>query len=93
LVPSARVDELIDGAARQAGFDSDDASPPSVAPRNKARVLLVHSRGDERIPFHHSLEIRDALRSPVELMLLNGVRHVATGGGPAVMDKIDTFIQ
>lgn len=93
LIPSALVDELIDGAARQASFAADDACPRCVAPRIKARVLLVHSRGDERIPFHHSLEIRDALRSPAELMLLDGVRHVATGSVPAVMAKIDTFIQ
>ena len=93
LVPSALVDELIDGAARQAGFDADDACPRCVAPRIKARVLLVHSRDDERIPFHHSLEIRDALRSAAELMLIDGVSHVATGSETAVMAKIDNFIR
>jgi pimeloyl-ACP methyl ester carboxylesterase len=80
----ALVDDLIDGAARQAGFDADRACPRCVAPQIRASVLLVHSRDDERIPWHQSVEIRDAMRSKVELMLVRGVGHVRTGSAPGV---------
>jgi pimeloyl-ACP methyl ester carboxylesterase len=93
LIPDALVDELVDGAARQASFDADDACPRCVASRIKARVLLVHSRDDERIPFHHSLEIRDAMRAPAQLLLVDGVSHAATGSSAEVMAQIDTFIR
>lgn len=93
LIPDGLVADLVDGAARRASFDADDACPRCVASRIKARVLLVHSRDDERIPFHHSLEIRDALRAPADLLLVDGVSHVATGASAQVMAQIDSFIQ
>jgi alpha-beta hydrolase superfamily lysophospholipase len=84
FIPAPVVDGLIDDAARRAGFDPDHACPRCVAPQIRAAVLLVHSRDDERIPWRHSVEIRDALRSRNELLLVDGVRHVAVGRGAGV---------
>jgi alpha-beta hydrolase superfamily lysophospholipase len=88
FVPSAFVDDLLDGATRQAGFDTDLACPRCLAPRIHAPVLLIHSRDDERIPWRHSVEIRDALKSPVKLMLVSGASHVRTGAAPGVDDAV-----
>jgi len=54
--------------------------------------MLIHSRDDERIPYQHSLEIRAALASPAELMLLDGPDHVSTGGGRGVAETIHRFL-
>jgi dipeptidyl aminopeptidase/acylaminoacyl peptidase len=88
LAPQALVDDLLDGAARQAGFDANDACPRCVAPRIRASVLLVHSRDDERIPWRHSVEIRDAMKAPVKLVLVRGVGHVQTGAAPGVDEAV-----
>jgi alpha-beta hydrolase superfamily lysophospholipase len=92
LVPSALIDDLLDGATGQAAFDADAACPRCVAPAIQASVLLIHSRDDERIPWQHSAAIQKALRSPVELMLVDGADHVSTGNGTAVATKIDRFL-
>lgn len=91
-IPSAVVNELIDGAARQAGFDADQACPRCVAPRIRASVLLIHSRDDERIPWQQSVEIRNALKSPTKLMLVDGVKHVDTGDGAGVPEMIERWL-
>lgn len=92
FVPSAVVNDLIDGATAQANFSADAACPRCVAPRVRARVLLIHSRDDERIPWQHSSAIHAALRSPKELMLVQGVGHVATNNAPGVADAISRFL-
>ena len=46
--------------------------PRRAAERVEAAVLLIRSREDERITYQHSLEIRAALASPADLMLLDG---------------------
>jgi alpha-beta hydrolase superfamily lysophospholipase len=93
LVPSTFVDDLLDGATHQAGFDADRACPRCLAPRILAPVLLVHSRDDERIPWRHSIEIRDALKSPHKLMLVSGASHVQTGAAPGVDDAVQHWLE
>jgi alpha-beta hydrolase superfamily lysophospholipase len=83
-IPAPVVDSLIDDSARRAGFDPDRACPRCVAPQIRAAVLLVHSRDDERIPWRHSVEIRNALGSRRELLLVDGVRHVDIGSAAGV---------
>jgi alpha-beta hydrolase superfamily lysophospholipase len=91
LVPSSVVDDLVDGATHQAGFDADRACPRCLAPRIQASVLLVHSRDDERIPWRHSIEIRDALKAPHKLMLVTGASHVQTGAAPGVDEAVERW--
>jgi len=86
------VDDLIDAAADGAGFDPSTACPLCVAPQIKAPVLLIHSRDDERIPWQQSAAIRDALRSPVTLMLVDGASHVGIGSAPGVPEAVDRFL-
>jgi alpha-beta hydrolase superfamily lysophospholipase len=93
FVPAAVVDDLLDGATRQAGFDTDLACPRCVAPRIHAAVLLVHSRDDERIPWRHSVEIRAALKSPAKLMLVSGASHVQTGAAPGVDEAVQRWFE
>jgi len=92
LVPPWVVDDLVDGAALEARFDADSACPRCVAPRIRAAVLLVHSRDDERIPFQHSLQIRDALTCPKDLLLVDGPGHVRIGSSPLVVARVEAWL-
>jgi pimeloyl-ACP methyl ester carboxylesterase len=92
VVPSALVDELIDGACARAGFDADDACPRCVAPRIRASVLLVHSRDDARIPWQHSAAIAGALRARHELMLVDGAGHVHVGEAAGVPEAVERWL-
>lgn len=92
LIPPEAVRGMIDGATTDAGFDPSAACPRCVAPSIQARVLLIHSRDDERIPWQHSVAIRNALRLPSELLLLEGPDHVGTGNGPGVAEAIKRFL-
>jgi alpha-beta hydrolase superfamily lysophospholipase len=91
-IPATAVNELIDDSARQAGFDPDRACALCVAPQIRAAVLLIHSREDERIPWQHSVAIRDALRSRKQLFLVDGVGHVHTGSGAGVVQATERWL-
>lgn len=93
LVPRALVNELIDGAARHAGFDAERACPRCVAGRIEAAVLLIHSRDDERIPWQHSVELRQALGPKGKLMLVEGEGHVRVGHALGVVEAIDRWLE
>lgn len=91
-IPVPVVDELVDDCARQAGFDPDRACPRCVAPQIRAAVLLIHSRDDERIPWQHSVEIRNALTSRKKLLLVDGVNHAQVGRGARVGQTIQEWL-
>jgi len=64
---------------------SDDFRPlDRVAQISPTPLLIVHSRDDEVIPFHHAQELFDAAREPKELWAFDGARHIAvfTTAGP-----------
>ena len=48
-----------------------------LASRVSAPVLLVHARGDDVVPFEHSLRLTQALRGPATLMALPGGSHTS----------------
>lgn len=50
---------------------------PSAAnlPRVRAPVLVIHSRGDEIIPFHHGRALYAAAREPKQLLELTGTHN------------------
>ena len=92
LIPHALVDDLVDHAARDAGFSPDAACPRCTAPRIRASVLLIHSRDDERIPWRQSVEIRAALGPRAQLMLVDGVDHVHVGNAPGVAQATERWL-
>ena len=55
-------------------------------------MLLIHSRDDERIPWQHSVELREALGPNGTLMLVDGEGHVQVGHAPGVAAAIDRWL-
>jgi pimeloyl-ACP methyl ester carboxylesterase len=92
LVPGAVLDSLVDEAAREAGFDADDACPRCAARRIRVPTMLIPSRDDERIPFGHSVAIREVLPASAELMLVSGVGHVRVGSARGVDQAIARWL-
>ena len=92
LIPSRFVKDIVDRSGATAGFDPDEACPRCVAPRIAGSVLLIHSRDDERIPYQHSVAIKQATRARSRLMLVDGVSHVAIGGAPGVEAAVDAWL-
>jgi fermentation-respiration switch protein FrsA (DUF1100 family) len=56
-------------------------SPLRVVGDIRARVILVHGRGDRAVPFTESLRLADALRGRSRLVLIGLVEHVETDRG------------
>lgn len=57
---------------------SDDYRPIEVVDGiSPVPLLVVHSRDDEVIPFHHGMELHAAAHEPKELWLVDGARHIA----------------
>jgi pimeloyl-ACP methyl ester carboxylesterase len=82
-LPSGLVRKSIDLAGVRAGFDPDAASPERAIARTHARVLLVHGRGDTRIPSWHSERIHAAAADRSEIVLVDGEKHGSVAGAPA----------
>ena len=66
---------LWDTGALRAYFGAQDSL--GLASRVSAPVLLVHARGDDVVPFEHSLRLTQALRGPATLMALPGGSHTS----------------
>ena len=92
LVPPGFVQGIVDNSGDVAGFDPDEACPRCAAQTVTAPVLLVHSRDDERIPFGHSMAIKQALPDTAQLMLRDGPGHNATGGAPGVQPAVHAWL-
>ena len=77
LIPDALTDVLVDRAGALGGFDPDEASPQrrvAEAPAS-ARMLVVHSRDDETIPYPQALDIVQSCGERCELLTLEGMNH------------------
>jgi pimeloyl-ACP methyl ester carboxylesterase len=55
-------------------------------------VLLVHDRGDPRVGFRQSEQIRDAHTGPVRLVATEGLGHNRILGSAAVVDEVAAFL-
>jgi uncharacterized protein len=57
----------------------DDSYRPidSIRKLGHVPVLIIHSRADEVIPFHHGEELYEAAQEPKEFWAVNKVRHIA----------------
>jgi dipeptidyl aminopeptidase/acylaminoacyl peptidase len=63
------------------GLDLTRPSPVEAAARLTIPVLLIHSREDEQIGFHHALRLKEALAANprADLLVLERGRHGETG--------------
>jgi pimeloyl-ACP methyl ester carboxylesterase len=73
---------VVDRAGVMGGFDPAAASPLDAIARTRAPVLLVHGRGDGRIPPSHSERIHAAAPDHSELVLVDGAGHDDVTGAP-----------
>jgi pimeloyl-ACP methyl ester carboxylesterase len=89
LVPNWYINDVIDRAGRNAGFDPDAASPEAAMARIEVPVLLVHGINDQHIPPSHSEALREVRRERVDLRIVQGVDHFTVVGTEAA--KGDAF--
>jgi uncharacterized protein len=79
LVPPKPFLDLADPMlGRRAGYRFDQVEPlreiAAIAPRP---ILLIHSTGDQVIPYQHSIQLYEAAGEPKELWLVENVPHCA----------------
>ncbi|HTL27684.1 MAG TPA: alpha/beta hydrolase [Tepidisphaeraceae bacterium] len=58
-----------------ANFDPKEASPLAAIARSSQPVLLIHSRGDELVPFQHSERLHAAAPNHSKLLLVDKQSH------------------
>ena len=79
LVPPRPFLDLADPMlGRRAGYRFDQVEPlreiAAIAPRP---ILLIHSTGDQIIPYQHSIQLYEAAGEPKELWIVEDVPHCA----------------
>ncbi|MEM9195479.1 MAG: alpha/beta hydrolase, partial [Myxococcota bacterium] len=82
LVSADWTRDVIDQAGDEASFDPDLACPRCVAPNIQGSLFLIHAKDDERIPWQHSVSIRDA--ADAQLMLVDEAGHLGIGSAAGV---------
>jgi pimeloyl-ACP methyl ester carboxylesterase len=92
LIPAAWVDARIDEAGKIADFDPDHACPRCMAPTVRARVLIIASRDDERIPYAQVQGLVAAFQGRAQLMTVDSVGHVAVGAHHGVAEAVAHFL-
>lgn len=78
-LPSGFVNDCVDEAGREGGFDPDAASPLDAIGTITVPVMLVHGDADERIPLAHSQRIAAAGAGHTELVVVPGATHESIG--------------
>ena len=73
-----------DGPGLRAYFERQDSR--AVAARVSCPVLLVHARGDEVVPFAHSLLLARHLQVDTTLIALKGGTHTTAQHDPSIHD-------
>jgi pimeloyl-ACP methyl ester carboxylesterase len=69
------INQTVTRAGKIAGFNPADASPLRAITQTHTPILLVHSRDDEFIPWHHSQRLHDAAPDHTKLILVSGSSH------------------
>lgn len=67
----------------------------ALAPRVRCPTLILHSRGDVRVPVSQATELA-AMIPDSTMVMLDGQNHLLTGrepAWPAFLDQIDRFLQ
>lgn len=74
------------------GFDVTRPSPHEAAGRLGVPVLLIHSRADEQIPFHHAQRLRQALggNPGAQFVFMDEGYH--GGLGPELQERLARFL-
>jgi pimeloyl-ACP methyl ester carboxylesterase len=75
FVTDSVIEASMDRAGRIASFNPLDASPQNAITRTQAHILLIHSRADEKIPYHQSESLHAAAKNHSELLLVDGEGH------------------
>ncbi|MEA2295190.1 MAG: uncharacterized protein QOE86_2829 [Solirubrobacteraceae bacterium] len=71
---SGRLDVPVDLPSAEALLAEHDLGP--IVERSAVPLLLLHARGDERVPFEHSVELhRRSIAEPKRLILVPGGHH------------------
>lgn len=75
-VPDVVVGFMVTRAGSRGGFDPDQASPERLAADARGRLLVVHSREDEIVPYAHAEAIVESCGDRCELLTLEGKTHL-----------------
>lgn len=80
----ARVPELLERLPARIRTELDGINPAARdLSRMQARVILLHGRGDNLVPYTESIALADALpQDQVQLFLIDGLAHVNFKPGP-----------
>ncbi|MFH1266315.1 MAG: alpha/beta fold hydrolase [Planctomycetota bacterium] len=71
------IDETVEEAGRQGGFDSRAASPLAAIQRTEAKVLLIHGDADTFIEPRHSIMLDQATGGRSRIVLVPGADHAS----------------
>ncbi|MGF1467054.1 MAG: alpha/beta hydrolase [Sandaracinaceae bacterium] len=83
-LPGGWVDDVIDRAGRQGGYDPDESDPARAAGRFHAPLFMAHGGADARIPPAHGDRIEAARGDrALERIVVPRATHDTVGGGAA----------
>lgn len=80
LIPDSSIDEAVDKAGKQAGFDPREASPLRAIRTSRARVLLIYGGQDRRIPADNGRDLHRAAPKLTELIVVPKMNHATILG-------------
>lgn len=75
-VPDVVAGFMVSRAGSRGGFDPDQASPERLVGDAEAKLLVVHSREDEIVPYSHAEAIVGSCGHRCELLTLEGKTHL-----------------
>jgi uncharacterized protein len=88
----ANIEEALQMAERQAGFDVDQVSPAAAAANIKVPVILIHGAADKETPPAHSRRVYRAIGSSAKLVIVPSSGH-NDALTPAVWREIDIWLE
>lgn len=90
LIPDQTIQQAIDAAGRDGGFDPNRADAALAIQQTTAPVLLIHGTDDELVPKSHSLRIHNAARDHSKVVLVPGTGHIGIWFDPTGDVKVHT---
>lgn len=87
LMSDDEINDQVDLAAEEAGFDPDDADALRAIRRTGAPVLILHGEWDALVPYRHGRALHEAAPDRSELVKLKMTGHVGAFFHGEVADR------
>jgi fermentation-respiration switch protein FrsA (DUF1100 family) len=80
----------------QCDIPHKNLSALDTLPKSSVPKLFIHGTADEVVPYTHSIEMHDVAAEPKDILILDGVAHIAATASPKAKEyisKITSFLE